>query len=139
MKFTVLMYVACWGQMVFSQTCDLTIAIPNVKNQQGQIQIGIYSKAETFPHVDEQYKLIFIDANRFSGIDTIKDLPIGAYAIALMHDENSDGICNRNFLGIPKEGYGFSNNIRPVLFIPSFNDCKIDLNRNMSITIKLIY
>jgi len=82
---------------------------------------------------------VYIDANGFSGIYTFKDLPDGEYAVAIFHDKNSDKICNTNFLGIPKEGYGFSKNFKPRLSSPSFNDCKIDLNSNMSITIKLIY
>ena len=139
MKYFVILCVAFWSQTVFTQSCDLTISIPNLKSQTGEIQIGVYNKKETFPKVDEQFRVIFIDIRNFTGTYTIKDLPAGEYAVALMHDENSDRICNTNLLGIPKEGYGFSNNIRPVLSAPSFSECKIDLNRNMSITIKLIY
>jgi len=139
MKYTILIWFAFLSQMAYSQTYDLTIEIPNLKSQNGEIQIGIYNKEETFPHDNEQYKMIFIVVNKFTGNYTIEDLPKGEYAVALMHDENADRKCNRNFFGIPKEGYGFSNNIRPVLSTPSFDDCKIDLNRNMTITIKLIY
>ncbi|MBK7290922.1 MAG: DUF2141 domain-containing protein [Chitinophagaceae bacterium] len=32
-------------------------------------------------------------------------------SIAILHDENDDGKMNSNFLGLPKEGYGFSNNV----------------------------
>ena len=127
------------GLSGYTETFDLTISIPNLKNQDGEIQIGIYNTAETFPHVDKQYRVVIIDVSRFSGTYTIKDLPGGEYAVALMHDENKDKILNTGFLGIPKEGYGFSINIRPLLSSPSFKDCKIALNRNMKITINLIY
>jgi uncharacterized protein (DUF2141 family) len=139
MKYVVFICFSLFSQIVYSQTYNLSISIPNLKNHNGEIQIGIYNKKENFPKVDKQFRLIYIKANKFTGVCTIKGLPQGEYAVALMHDENADKICNMNFLGIPKEGYGFSNNIRPIFSAPSFNDCKIDLNDNISITINLIY
>ena len=139
MKFIFLICFAFWSRTAFSQIHDLIIEIPNVKSREGVIHIGIYNNKEAFPHYDKEYRVIIIKASTFPGDYTIKDLPEGEYAVALMHDENADRTCNKNFLGIPKEGYGFSNNIRPFLSAPSYNDCKIDLNRNMTITIKLIY
>ena len=68
----------------------------------------------------------------------ISDLPKGEYAISLYHDENSDNECNRNFLGIPKEGYGFSNNVKPKFSAPTFEDCKFSLSSDRTIDIKLI-
>jgi uncharacterized protein (DUF2141 family) len=139
MKYLTLFCFLFLAPLVYSQTCDLTISIPNLNSQKGEIQIGLYNKKEDFPKDDKQYKLFFIDVKTFSGKFTIKDLPKGEYAVALMHDENADKICNMNFLGIPKEGYGFSKNIRPILSAPSFNECKINLQSDMAITIKLLY
>jgi uncharacterized protein (DUF2141 family) len=139
MKFLVFICVAFWGLHLYAQRYDLSVAVTGLKSTDGEIQIGLYNNLESFPLVDEQYKVFFIDVRLFSGTYLIKDLPEGEYAVALFHDKNSDKVCNTNFLGIPKEGYGFSKNYRPVFSAPSFNDCKIDLNSNLSITIKLIY
>jgi len=139
MRYIVLICFAIWGQNSYTETFDLAITINGIKSLEGRIQIGLYNEKRSFPHVDEQYKLYFIDANKFSGIYIIEDLPKGEYAVAVFHDRNSDGICNTNFFGIPKEGFGFSKNFKPRLSSPTFNDCKIDLNSNMSITIELIY
>ena len=139
MKYIVIIWFALWGQSLYPQTCDLSVSITNLKSTEGGIQIGLYNTKESFPLVDKQYRLFYIDTIKFSGIYTFKDLPKGEYAIAIFHDENSDRICNTNFLGIPKEGYGFSKNFKPRLSSPTFSDCKIDLNNNMSVTIKLIY
>jgi len=139
MKYLIYLYFAICGQMIYAQTFDLTISIPNLKSRAGELQIGIYNNKETFPHVDEQYKVIYLDLKDFSGVFTIQDLPKGQYAVALFHDENADKICNTNFLGVPREGYGFSNNIRPFVSAPSFSDCSINLNQNISLSISLIY
>lgn len=139
MKYVLLVSFAFWSHSLYSQTYDLSVSIAGMKSTNGEIQIGLYNNKESFPLDGKQYKLFFIDAAIFTGIYTIKDLPGGEYAIAIFHDKNSDKVCNTNFLGIPKEGYGFSNNIKPRFSVPAFNDCKIELNSNMSITIKLIY
>ena len=68
----------------------------------------------------------------------LKDLTQDDYAISLYQDINSDKKCNLNFIGIPVEPYGFSNNFKPKFSKPSFNDCKIEMNNNKSIMIKLL-
>ena len=45
--------------------------------------------------------------------------------------------CNRNFLGIPSEDYGFSNNVMPFLSPPDFEDAMVKLNKNTIIEVKL--
>ena len=46
-----------------------------------------------------------------------------------------------NFLGMPKEGYGVSNNARNRFGPPSFKDAKftVDANNSIKLSIQLIY
>jgi len=138
-KFLVIISFTFLSQLAYSQTFTLTISIPNINSREGEIQIGIYNKKDDFPKVDKQYRVLLFKADNFQGVCSVKDLPKGEYAIAIMHDKNTDKICNTNFFGIPTEGYGFSRNYRPKLSAPTFDDCKIDVNRNLSITIDMIY
>ncbi len=139
MKCLVVILAALCSLPLFSQNYDLTVTILNIKGNDGEIVIGMYNNKESFPLDDKQYKLISIGLDSLQGSYTIKDLQGGEYAVALFHDRNSDKICNTNFLGIPKEGYGFSKNFRPKLSAPKFEDCKFELKENLAITIKLIY
>ena len=50
----------------------------------------------------------------------------GRYAVSMFHDENENGELDANFLGIPKEGYGASNNARGRLGPPRFEDASFD-------------
>jgi uncharacterized protein (DUF2141 family) len=50
----------------------------------------------------------------------------GTYAIAVYHDENNDRDFNRTFIGMPKEGYGFSNDAPALAGLPSFDDARFD-------------
>ena len=61
------------------------------------------------------------------------------YGVCIYHDENNNDKCDKNFFGIPTEGYGFSNNKKPVLSIPSFEECSVNLTSDKSISIKVLY
>ncbi len=52
------------------------------------------------------------------------ELPKGEWAVAITQDLNNNDKIDKNFLGIPTEPYAFSNNIRPTLAAPDFNECK---------------
>jgi uncharacterized protein (DUF2141 family) len=99
--------------------------------------VGIYNVPEKFPKEGEQYKVLYLPVTSATVTQSIM-LPPGNYAIALMHDEDADGECDMNFLGIPTEKYGFSNNVKPVLSAPSFEDAKFELKADKVIQIKLI-
>ncbi len=118
---------------------NLTIHIPNIVNIKGRIQIGLYDDKDNFPKIGKEYKRFSakVESKEFKYI--VSDIPVGDYAIALYHDVNSDGICNSNFIGVPTESYGFSNNIKPFLSAPSFNATKFTVSKDRSITIKLFH
>jgi uncharacterized protein (DUF2141 family) len=72
----------------------------------------------------------------------ISDVNSGNYAVAVIDDENSDTIMQKNILGIPKEGYGFSNNIKPsIKGAPSFEDClfSVDEGKRELVEIEMQY
>ncbi len=98
----------------------------NFCNSIGYARIGIYNNPKTF--CNESIKPFREVSGKIVGNECfieIFDLPDGEYALTLLHDENDDLVMNYNFLGLPKEGYAFSNNAFPVLSKPSFNSCKI--------------
>jgi uncharacterized protein (DUF2141 family) len=70
---------------------------------------------------------------------TFHNLPKGKYAVCIYLDENNNDQCDKNFFGIPTEKFAFSNNVRPILSIPSFESCSVYLNENKSIVIRADY
>jgi uncharacterized protein (DUF2141 family) len=67
-----------------------------------------------------------IKAKRGETTHRFENLPPGQYAVQVIHDENDNGKFDSNFLGIPSEGYGFSNNPR-VMRRPTFEEARFDL------------
>lgn len=55
---------------------------------------------------------------------TVGNLPAGRYAVQAFLDENGNGKVDRGFLGIPKEGVGFSNDAKIRLGPPKFADAE---------------
>ena len=85
---------------------------------------GIFSGVETFIELKESHKFII-------------NLPEGIYAIALFVDANKNLKIDKNFLGIPKEQFGFSNNAMGKLSAPSFEQAKFKVEGNTLQNIKL--
>jgi uncharacterized protein (DUF2141 family) len=72
-------------------------------------------------------------------IITFRDLKPGKYAVRYFHDEDLSGVMETNMLGIPKEGYGFSNNAAGPFGPKPFKEWLFDLEKNKSITIETRY
>ncbi len=120
-------------------TKELTLTINNIKHLKGTIEIGVFSNGERFLEEGQAYKTISVAVSGNSQTVVIKNLPKGNYAVSLYHDKNSNGKCDRNFLGIPKEPYAFSNNFKPKFSAPTFKDCEFLLVSNHSMEISLIH
>ncbi|MGD1839736.1 MAG: DUF2141 domain-containing protein [Thermonemataceae bacterium] len=117
----------------------IELQIDGVEKTEGHLIISLYKESTGFPTKPElafkQYKM---PVESLNPRPLSLNLPFGSYAIAVYHDENGDGKFNTNFIGIPKEKTGASNNPK-ALFIPSFNQAKFDLSKetiNLTIQIK---
>lgn len=116
----------------------LKVDITNVKKAQGKLLIGIYKPDDQFgegkPAVSEIIEV------KSTGDQSISfELEPGKYALAVFHDLNSNDELDKNFVGIPKEPYGFSKDFRPKFSAPSFNDCAFDVTAEnvQQISVKL--
>jgi uncharacterized protein (DUF2141 family) len=68
-------------------------------------------------------------------------IPAGTYAVSVLHDENSDGKMDFNWMGMPTKGYGFSNDAKATLLPPSFDTASFGYNGEgtLSIAIDIVY
>ena len=120
-------------------TKPLTVVIENLASASAPVEVSIYGTENKFPSPKDQLKTF-----RFTPTDTtltaeLKGIGHGSYAIAAYQDLDSDGKISTNILGVPKDPYGFSNNYRPKLKAPSFDDCSFDYDEsNNTITIRMI-
>jgi uncharacterized protein (DUF2141 family) len=122
-----------------AQTAPLTVHITSVKSDKGKMMFALFHKADGFPGTHQKaFQLKETKTVKGTTTVTFENLPAGTYALAVFHDENSDGKLNTNVVGIPREPYGFSNNARSAFSAPSFKDASFrhDKAQTISITIK---
>ena len=121
---------------VYLSASDLTIEIENLKSDKGNIKVGLYKDAKSFPKSGKSYKYKILNINSKTCI--FKDLPNGEYAVAIYHDENKNKKLDK-FLGIPTENYAFSNNAKSMFGPASFDEAKFELNKDMNLKINIGY
>lgn len=101
---------------------SLTIEVPNLRNTKGEVRAALFKSEAGFP---KQVELAFrrstgrMEGNRAT--IRFEALPPGDYAIVVIHDENWNGKFDTGPFGIPKEGYGFSRNVKSRLGPPPFS------------------
>lgn len=117
---------------------SLEVKIDNIKNDNGDILVGLYDDGHNFPRKTINGKIV--KASKNGVIVSFQDLKSGPYAISVLHDENSNKDMDQNKIGIPNEGFGFSNNAKASFGPPSFDKAKIFLHsKDTLISIDLRY
>ena len=133
---TLLAFILLSGY-VSAQTGSIKIEIQGIVGTNGEIQIGLYNSADDFPDFEKSFKGGFAEAGNSGALYKFEDIPIGKYAIAIWHDENSDKVLNKNFFGVPKEKYGFSNNVFGSFGPPDFEDASFSVVEGETAVLKI--
>ena len=108
----------------FSQY-NLTIEISGLENSNGQIQLVLMDENE---NVIREYSEAIVE-NKCS--INIKDIEQGIYAFKYFHDENENKELDTNWIGMPTEGFGFSNNAKGRFGPPPLSAMIFDLKENI--------
>ena len=126
------------------QASELIINLSDQKKA-GTLMLAIYNNAEAFEGSVVKEKRSEIGV--FKGLELYlepqdstqlsTEIPDGEYAIAFFIDANGNKKLDKNFLGIPKEQYGFSNNAMGTLSAPTFEQAKFMVAGNTIQNIKL--
>ncbi len=117
------------------------VEIIGLKNNNGKVLITLFDKEKGFPenHKNALKSSVMEIKNKQAFIE-FSCKPQTEYAIALLHDENNNGDMDKNFFGIPKEGYAFSNNYRPTIKSPSFKQASFKASgEKMTLKLDMIY
>jgi uncharacterized protein (DUF2141 family) len=123
------------------KTGNLKVVVINMRNGQGQVGFFLYKSSDGFPnHFNKSIMSAYVKTNAASTEYTFLNVPMGTYAVCVFHDENNDKTINSNFIGMPKEGIGVSNNAKGHFGPPKYDDAKFILDKqDQTITISLKY
>ena len=138
MKHTILTVAFLITYLIgLGQSSDITLNVNNIKKVKGNISIALFDNGDEFPGHTNCYFGINIPITSNELTYVFKNVPNGTYAIALYHDIDKNGELNANWIGIPKEPYGFSNYAVGKMGPPKFEDASFKVSSNMELSIKL--
>ena len=93
-----------------TQAADLTVTVTDIRASTGTIRIAVVNSEAAWNNEAAPVVRKAIVVSGKEATFQFPGLPPGQYAVQVMHDENDNGKFDTNFVGMPTEGYGFSNN-----------------------------
>ena len=105
----------------------LIVKVEKVSPRGGDVRVALYTRA-SYP-LDDADPVIdgVVPAKPGETIVTLQGIKPGTYAVKLFQDFNRNGEFDMNWLGLPLEKYGFSNDVRPMFSEPPFDATKFEL------------
>lgn len=104
---------------------SLQVEVNNLRNNEGKILLQVYDENQN------KVKGIYADIDNYKCVITIDSLTKAKYAFKYFHDENNNDELDSNWIGLPIEGYGFSNNAKGTFGPPTFTDWLFELKQNV--------
>ena len=123
---------------IYSQTANVTLKVKGIVEVKGFMSVALYDNAEDFPGKEKHVAGEDVPVKSETFEYVFKDILQGTYAIAVYHDLDNNGELNKNWVGMPKEPYGFSNNAKGRTGPPDYEDAVFEVKKDMEIIITLI-
>ncbi|MGH8062763.1 MAG: DUF2141 domain-containing protein [Pseudoxanthomonas sp.] len=108
---------------------ELTVHLHGIRAQSGLVKVAVVDSQEAW---DGKAAPVQSDGAPPHGEDasfTFKGLKPGNYAVLITHDENGNGKLDTNVMGMPLEGYGFSNNPQ-VMRKPTWDEARFEIGKD---------
>ena len=141
--FAVLMFVHLPAVAFAQSPCPgIHVKILNIRNSTGTVACALFESPVGFPaeFLRSATNVMVIKIRKTQARCDFEDIPPGKYAMAVIHDEDMNGKLETNLLGIPTEGYGFSNDAKSMIGVPSFSDASFQYDgQNVDLTMSLHY
>jgi uncharacterized protein (DUF2141 family) len=146
-------HVVFWVALIFanltgvafgqSSSCPgIHVKVMDIRNSAGTVDCALFDSPVGFPVevLLSATNVMVIRVRETEARCDFEDIPPGTYALAVIHDENMNGKLDINFIGIPKEGYGFSNGAKGLFGAPSFSAASFQYDGGtLNLTISLHY
>jgi len=141
--FAALVFASFPAIAVAQSPCPgIHVKILDIRNSTGAVACALFESPEGFPteFLYSATNIMVIKIRDTQARCDFEDIAPGTYALAIIHDENMNGKLDTDWLGIPTEGYGFSNDATAVLGAPSFSAASFPYDgRTLDLTISLNY
>jgi uncharacterized protein (DUF2141 family) len=124
---------------VFAAAADageLTVTVTDIRESKGSLMVLVTNSDAGWNNQTKPVATKKVPAAQGELTLHFPDLPAGHYAVQVLHDANENNQLDTNFLGIPSEGYGFSNNPN-VMRRANYDEARFEFSASATITIRL--
>lgn len=126
--FAMLLGVASFTPAGRAQTAEtIAFVVHGLRTNTGIVRGGIYASRDVWTTVGGQVAVCTARPSGGTARCLITPPGPGRYAFAFYHDADGDNELDTDAIGIPQEGYGFSNDVRPGLGAPSFESAAFEV------------
>lgn len=136
MKYLFYLLLFFPASIIAQQEFTLTVDIDNIQSDKGKIAIAIFENKDSYMKDGQEVASTLVEIKNKKCRASFL-LQEGSYAITVFHDINNDLKLSTNWIGIPNEPYGFSNNPKATFGPPGFDKASFVLDQNKSISIVL--
>ncbi|NTW52996.1 MAG: DUF2141 domain-containing protein [Chlorobiaceae bacterium] len=113
-----------------TQKGKITVTVNNLRSSNGDLVVALFNSKQGFPgKLNSAIRKTVVSAEGTLHEVVFNDVPYGTWAVTVQHDENRNGKLDSNFLGMPKEGVGTSNNPRSKFGPPSFDSASFTVDK----------
>lgn len=105
-----------------SRAADVVINITGLREPLGQVGCALFAGAAGFPMDNSGARVLWLPAAAQGVVCRYAGVPKGSYAVSIGHDLNGNKRVDTNVVGLPTEQWGVSNNARPTLRAPRFDE-----------------
>ncbi len=120
-----------------AHAAELRVTVTGARGTEGQVGCALHPSAEGFPMDAARATQLWLPASPAGVECRFTNLAPGRYAVAVSHDLNGNRRTDTNFLGIPTEDWGVSNNVRPTLRAPRFEEAAVQVAEGAPTTIEI--
>lgn len=128
MKTILTITIICLLTTTAQSQSRLEVTVVNIKDTTGDIRVGIFKDEKSF--LKDAFIGQVVKAGKGQVSVVFENVPDGTYALSVVHDENKNGELDSNVIGIPSEGFGFSNDAMGMFGPPSFEKSGFVLNKD---------
>jgi uncharacterized protein (DUF2141 family) len=122
---------------VFTYAQTMTVVVKNVSGNNGSVRVSIFNTADAFLKTPVATQVV--PATNGQVTAAFADIQKGNYAVSVVHDANNNDELDSNFMGMPTEGFGFSNDAMGTFGPPAFAKAAFTLETSQEIIITLRY
>lgn len=115
----------------------MKVVVKDVSATSGTIRVSVFNTADSF--LKEPVAIVVVRATQGQVTAEFTGLANGTYALSVVHDANNNQVLDSNFMGMPTEGFGFSNDAMGLMGPPNFKKAAFAFSGQQQIVVTMRY